>query len=78
MYIFYDLYMLKRDNFVAIVGTAQWSLKLASTITYRPPALTAITKVCATNSILYSSAVSEHEIQQSWYVFTTCDNDGIQ
>ena len=75
MYIFYDLYMLKRDNFVAIVGTARWSLKLASTITYR---VTAITKVCATNSILYSSTVSEHEIQQSWYVFTTCDNDGIQ
>ena len=28
--VFYDLYMLKRDYFVAIVGTAQWSLKLAS------------------------------------------------
>ena len=28
--VFYDLCMLKRDYFVAIVGTAQWSLKLAS------------------------------------------------
>ena len=66
----YDLYMLKRDYFVVIVGTAQWSLNSAWH-------LHTDSKIWATNSILYSTILSEHVIRKPWRAFPTCDDDGI-